>query len=430
MKLISRLRSLMFGEAQRAETSKSADDAGPEVVADAKKEKPDGTPSAAEEKEGDPEKEEREKGTGRKKNERLSLWGEGVGTMFNRVVLPEERKLRNYVNPAFWKEKREEYRALREKEKTDLDVYRVLAEGAMPTIEYYVLIVISCVVATSGLLQGSTAVIIGAMIIAPLMTPILSFSIAILWGDLLIIRLALKSLFNGVVLTIALSAAIAYIFSMPDYSPEIMARTVPSAFDIIVALASGVVGAYGYANKKISATLVGIAIAVALMPPLCVVGIGLGTMNLAVAGGAALLFAINLVSISLAGAVVFLVMKIQPIESDDSVVRKRALSHIVFSMAILTVIAVPVGFYMREGYLVARAKKIASEVIRERLPEVSVMEIRRAEENGLRRMVITVAGDEAPGGARVKETAELIVKKAPATDKLSIRFIQSSRLIY
>ncbi len=430
MKLISKLRSFIFGEEPIVAATKSADEAGPEVVDDAKKEKPRKTRAAAEENEGEPGKEERRKGAVREKNEWFSLWGEGVGTMFNRVVLPEERKLRNYINPAFWREKREGYRALREKEKTDLDVYRVLAEGAMPTIEYYVLIVISCVVATSGLLQGSTAVIIGAMIIAPLMTPILSFSIAILWGDLLIIRLALKSLFNGVVLTIALSAAIAYLFSLPDYSQEIMARTVPSAFDIIVALASGVVGAYGYANKKISATLVGIAIAVALMPPLCVVGIGLGTMNLAVAGGAALLFAINLVSISLAGAVVFLIMKIHPLESDNSVVRKRALSHIIFSVAILTVIAVPVGFYMREGYLMARAKKIAGEVIREKLPELSVMEIRRVREDGLRRMVITLAGDEAPVGARVKETAGLIIKKAPATDKISIRFIQSSRLIY
>ncbi|MBN2078781.1 MAG: TIGR00341 family protein [Spirochaetes bacterium] len=426
MKFVSKLRSLILGE----EPAPPAEDENQEEGETSKKEKPRGSRSAREGSEEEPAKGERRERGGREKGEWFSFWGEGMGNMFNRVVLPEERKFRNYINPAFWKEKRAEYRALREKEKIDLDVYRVLAEGAMPTIEYYVLTVISCVVATSGLIQGSTAVIIGAMIIAPLMTPILSFSIAILWGDLLIIRLAFKSLFNGVVLTIVLSSAIAYLFSMPDYSQEIMSRTVPSAFDIIVALASGVVGAYGYANKKISATLVGIAIAVALMPPLCVIGIGLGTMNLAVAGGAALLFAINLVSISLAGAVVFWIMKIHPLESDDAVVRKRALSHIVFSMTILTAIAIPVGFYMREGYLVARAKKSAVEVIHEKLTEFSVMEIRRVKEDGRQRMVITVTGEETPEGERIKETAELIIKKAPSTDKISIRFIQSSQLIY
>ncbi|HRX16872.1 MAG TPA: TIGR00341 family protein, partial [Spirochaetota bacterium] len=210
------------------------------------------------------------------------------------------------TRPADWKSTYSEYKARRNKEKEDLNVYGILFDGASPSIEYYMLTILSCVIATTGLIQGSTAVIIGAMIVAPLMTPILASSLGVIWGDFKLMRMSFFSLVKGAILAILISSALAYIIPLSSYSDEILARTTPSLFDILVALASGSVGAYGYANKKINNTLVGIAIAVALMPPLCTIGIGLGTLNSQIAIGATVLFLINYVSISLAGAIIFM----------------------------------------------------------------------------------------------------------------------------
>ncbi len=198
------------------------------------------------------------------------------------------------------------------------------------------------------------------------MTPILAFSLGVIWGDLVLMKTSLLSILKGTLIAIGISAAIAYLVPMASYSPEIIARTKPTLFDIMVAIASGVVGAYGNANRRISNTLVGIAIAVALMQPLCTIGIGLGSFNYSIATGAAILFIINLVSISLAGAFVFWVMKIHPVLADEDKVKRRALYQIVLSITILVLIAVPVGIYMVEGYQLEKAQ----QVVKEDLPEM------------------------------------------------------------
>jgi uncharacterized hydrophobic protein (TIGR00271 family) len=365
------------------------------------------------------------------RRERMSLAGQTdeIKKMFQHVIEPEERTLKNYMNPAFWKNKRELYRAIKEKEKQDLNVFLVLSEGARPTIEYYILIILSCIIATPGLLQGSTATIIGAMIVAPLMTPILAFSLGVIWGDGNIIKTSLLSLLKGIALAIMISACIAYVIPMPDYSQEILARTKPTLFDIIVALGSGIVGAYGNANKKISNTLVGIAIAVALMPPLCTVGIGLGTFNQDIATGAFVLFAINLVSISLAGAIVFWAMKVHPPLADQGKVMKRAIYEIVLSLIILSAIAVPVGLYMYEGFRDSRARLAVMRILGEEIPEASVFDLRMEKERGRYFFIISLSGEKPPESGAIAALRARLQGECSRIDDLRIRFIQSSILV-
>ena len=352
-----------------------------------------------------------------------------IKKMFQHVIEPEERTLKNYFNPGFWKAKQEVYRSIKEKEKQDLNVFEVLSEGARPTIEYYILIVLSCIIATTGLLQGSTATIIGAMIVAPLMTPILAFSLGVIWGDGTIIKTSLSSLAKGILLAIAISSLIAYFIPMPGYSAEILARTTPSLFDVIVAIGSGIVGAYGNANKKISNTLVGIAIAVALMPPLCTVGIGIGTFNKQVASGAFVLFAINLVSISLAGAVVFWAMKIHPALADEGKVMKRALYQIVLSVVVLSAIAVPVGLYMFEGYRESSARQTFQAILLEVIPDTSIFDIRMEKHHDRYFFLLTLSGEKLPGKNSVNMLRERMKTDCPEIEDFKIRFIKSSLLV-
>jgi len=215
---------------------------------------------------------------------------------------------------------------------------------------------------------------------------------------------------------------------MEGYSSEITARTAPTIFDIIVAFASGLVGAYGSANKRISNTLVGIAIAVALMPPLCTIGIGIGTMNRAVASGAALLFLINLVSISLAGAIVFWGMRIHPLTASDESVMKRAVSQIIVSLIILTAIAIPVGIYMKNTYMYRKAMQTAGDIIREELPGLSLIELKSEKTTDRYAFTATVSGREKPGLKEINAISSAAVKSDRLIAGIKMMFIQTAEI--
>jgi uncharacterized hydrophobic protein (TIGR00271 family) len=350
---------------------------------------------------------------------------EKLKDVFARIVTPEERNLKNFFSVKFWREKRADFIELKEKQRQDLSIYETLAMGAAPSREYYILTVLSCVIATMGLIQGSAAVIIGAMIVAPLMTPILAFSLGVVWGDLFLIKLSVVSIVKGVFWAILISASIAFLVPLQVLSQEIIARTNPSLFDIAVAIASGLVGAYGNANKKISNSLVGIAIAVALMPPLCTIGIGLGTLNFAEAGGATLLFLINLISISLAGAVVFWLMKIHPVTAEQDDVTKRAVSQIVVSVVILIVISIPVGIFMAEAYKKERALGDATATIEKEYPDIIIFNASTAEKSKGSEIDITLTGTEKPDEDRMKATVQALLERNPVLKSIDIRFFIS-----
>jgi uncharacterized hydrophobic protein (TIGR00271 family) len=350
---------------------------------------------------------------------------EDIKEMFDHVIRPEERNWKNYLSPSFWLEKSDTYSRIREKEREDMDVYNLLSQGAIPSVEYYVLTVLSCILSTIGLILGATAVIIGAMIVAPLMTPILAFSLGVIWGDIALIRISVQSILKGVFWGIVISAVIAYLIPLPTLSEEIIMRTHPTLFDVLVALASGIVGAYGYANKRISNTLIGIAIAVALMPPLCTIGIGIGIRSYSVVSGAALLFFINLVSISLAGAVVFWTMKIHPVLADQGLVAKRAIWQILISLAILVGISAPVGIFMYSEYLVTQAERDIREKIIDEFKDHSLFRISRLKREDESSLDVILTGESPPDSEQSVMLKKELLKIHPEIREIRISFIKS-----
>lgn len=168
---------------------------------------------------------------------------------------------------------------------------------------YAFMIVLSCGIATLGLLQNSAAVIIGAMLISPLMGPIIGLGMGLATFDLRTIRGALRTLAAGTALALATALLIVVASPLKEATSEILARTQPTFFDLLVAVFSGLAGAYATVTRK-GETIVGVAIATALMPPLAVVGYGLAVSNWDIAGGAAFLFMTNLLAIALSVTVV------------------------------------------------------------------------------------------------------------------------------
>ena len=168
---------------------------------------------------------------------------------------------------------------------------------------YAFMTMMSCGIAMLGLLQNSAAVIIGAMLISPLMGPIIELGMGLATFDLRSIRSAMKSLTVGVLLSLLVAAGIVYFSPLQDATSEILARTEPTFFDLLIAIFSGLAGAYATVTRK-GEMIVGVAIATALMPPLAVVGYGIAVMNWSIAGGAAFLFMTNLLAIALSVTVV------------------------------------------------------------------------------------------------------------------------------
>jgi uncharacterized hydrophobic protein (TIGR00271 family) len=223
-----------------------------------------------------------------------------------------------------------------------IDVYKAIREGARPKVDFFVMIALSAAIATFGLLLNSPAVIIGAMLVAPLMAAIFGLSLGVVRGDLRLIRRAASATIRGMMLAIVMGVLLTLVVPQTAITAEVMSRTQPNLLDLGVALASGAAGAYALCRKEVSAALPGVAIAAALVPPLASVGIGVARWNGPVAGGALLLFITNLVAIIAAGSVVFLWLGFRPLpgrEAPQRVFRGAVVGTVLLLMAV----SVPLG---------------------------------------------------------------------------------------
>jgi len=170
-------------------------------------------------------------------------------------------------------------------------------EDCLLSERYLLMLSMSAGIAILGLLLSSPAVVIGAMLLSPLMGPILGLGFGLAIGDFDWTRQSAKSLLVGSVMSVLFCALIVFLSPLQTVTSEIAARTRPNLFDLLIALFSSVAGTYAMIRGR-EGTIVGVAIATALMPPLAVVGFGLATFNWTVFGGALMLFVTNLVTIA------------------------------------------------------------------------------------------------------------------------------------
>ena len=179
------------------------------------------------------------------------------------------------------------------------DIARSVYDNGGLDSRYLTMTVMSAAIAVLGLMLNSPAVVIGAMLLSPMMGPIvaLGFSVALL--DLDEMQHSVKAIVVGVALALVVAVILTAVSPLKEPTSEILARTRPNFFDLLIAVFSGLAGAYGVIRQR-GDTIIGVAIATALMPPIATVGFGLGTGDLGIAGGAFYLFMTNLVAIALA----------------------------------------------------------------------------------------------------------------------------------
>jgi len=192
------------------------------------------------------------------------------------------------------------------------ETYQKVRDGARAQPDFYVLITLAAAIAALGLLLNSPAVIIGAMVIAPLMSPILGISLGVVQGDTRLLWNAAGTLLRGIGLTIGVGALLGTIVPGKTLTGEILARTAPTLLDLGVALAAGAVAAYAQCRRRAVDAIAGVAIAVALAPPLATIGIALSMLRGGAAIGALLSFLTNLSAILASGSAVFLLFGFRP----------------------------------------------------------------------------------------------------------------------
>lgn len=211
-------------------------------------------------------------------------------------------------------------------------LHLALMVDARWSLNFIVLTVCSCAIATFGLLTNSAATIIGAMLIAPLMLPLRALAFGALEGDIVLFRRALGAILGGTATGLLLSWLMGSVANVPEFGSEVLGRTQPTLVDLGIAVVAGGIGAFAKVRREISDALAGTAISVALMPPLCVVGLGLSQQGFGSSMGAFLLYSTNLLGITLACMVVFIVAGYARI------------SHVLsWTLALTTVLVAPLG---------------------------------------------------------------------------------------
>lgn len=235
-------------------------------------------------------------------------------------------------------------------------------------LNFFVLLLLASVIATYGVLSNSTATVIGAMIVAPLMGPIMATTAAVVMGSTQRAWRSLALAVVGIVSVILFSALLTMV--VPDITisfinnKEITSRISPGLYALLTALGAGAAGAYITSRAEIADSMGGVAIAISLVPPLCVVGIAISQGEWQAAGGAMLLFLTNFLAILLAGGLTFFLVGLGNLTREQTNMSFRRRSFIVITIGTLLV-AIPLSLSTYRVVIDIVATNTATKVVQE-----------------------------------------------------------------
>ncbi|MEM1251866.1 MAG: TIGR00341 family protein [Cyanobacteria bacterium P01_H01_bin.21] len=277
---------------------------------------------------------------------------------------------------------------------------RNLWRSAEPSSNYFTLLFLSGVISTMGLLAGSTATIIGAMIVAPLMGPITGIAFSLSVGNRRLLKRSGVSLSMGCLLTVATAYIFAHTFDLNNLNPEITSRIKPTLIDLVIALAAGAAGSFAKTRRGVADALPGVAIAVALVPPLSVIGIGLALPSDTVTFGATILFITNLVGIIFSGVLVFVWQEYGSLT--------RAKNGLLVAALTLTALAIPLGLSLKDLVIEAKTRSLVSKLIRRRTVTFSQTDIRRLQVDAEGKQLVVSLEVAAPAQSISGRQIELV----------------------
>ncbi|MBY6015864.1 DUF389 domain-containing protein [Qipengyuania gaetbuli] len=227
---------------------------------------------------------------------------------------------------------------------------------------YIFMIMMSAGIAILGMLLSSPAVVIGAMLLSPLMSPIIGAGFALASGKIKWLKISIRALAIGTIAAVLFTALIVLVSPLQTVTPEIAARTQPNLFDLLVALFSSLAGSYALIRGR-EGTIVGVAIATALMPPLAAVGYGLATANWTVFGGALALYITNFLTIALSATIM---ARLYGFRTDLSA--RQGWFQNVGIFVVFIALAIPLGFSLRDIAFEATSQRVVIDTISDSFP--------------------------------------------------------------
>jgi uncharacterized hydrophobic protein (TIGR00271 family) len=189
-------------------------------------------------------------------------------------------------------------------EETKRNTVEVIVKESSPVPVYYLLLILSIIIVTLGLIINSEAIIIGGMVVSPLLSPILALGMGFVINDIRLLYRSSLVLLKSLAYVVGISI---FVTLLSEFEPasQIISRTQPSLVYFYIAVASGVAAAFAYIKEEVQARIVGVAVAIALLPPLAVTGIGIALLDLKIVTGSLELFFVNFLGIVLACVIVF-----------------------------------------------------------------------------------------------------------------------------
>ncbi|MFN3423998.1 MAG: TIGR00341 family protein [Novosphingobium meiothermophilum] len=234
-----------------------------------------------------------------------------------------------------------------------------IARSSRLTPTYLMLVALATALAHVGLLMDSPPVIIGAMLISPLLGPIMGFGFGVAIFELALLRRAAKALGAGMVLAVVIAIVLTWLSPIQDVTPSILARVRPNLLDLLVAVFGGIAGAYATVRRE-AISLVGVAIATALVPPLAVVGFSIATLRFDYAWGALLLFITNATAIALMATVT---ARLRGFGTQLS--PRQSWAQTIGIFATLVALAIPLGLRLAANVTEARAQSAITRQLQE-----------------------------------------------------------------
>lgn len=312
-----------------------------------------------------------------------------------------------------------------------------LREGSVWSMNFGVMLGCSVLLAGLGLLQNSVAVIIGAMLVAPLMTPLIATGLGLVQGNFDLLQTAAKSMWRGVAIGLILGILLEVVIPGSELTEEVESRGSANILDLFIAFFAGAAAAYAMARPKMSGALPGVAIAVALVPPLAASGIAIGSQDWMIALGAFILLLTNLVMIVLGSALVFRLhgLKTKDMEEGIALTMKRIFTGLI-GVGVLAM--APLGYRLidqvQEGQSKPAAFPLAEELwygVNSRVDEEKGVELMRAIRAGVERpgdvYIYLIAN--RPVRQQLLDDIDRLVKKHMGEETISIVKVSQSAVI-
>jgi uncharacterized hydrophobic protein (TIGR00271 family) len=312
-------------------------------------------------------------------------------------IAKDEEKLKNVFRPFFLDKKRQE------------KVYGQIKENAKPDLDFYTMTIFAGIIITLGIIIDSTAVVIGGMLIAPLVWPILALALGITMGRSRLLQSSMFTLLKSILVILIVSVLVGLI--VPDLvieNNEYLSRTSPTLFELLIGLAAGFIGAFIIAYPKMGSAIAGVVVAAAIVPPIAIIGLSLAKGDFGAVGGASLLLISNLIAITFAAAILFLISNFR---SRSEQAKEKRKSGFRWTMLLLVVIIIPLVLITKQTALEVKQITVVKDVISSSLDNVAISEIKVVEKDGMLTVTVALRSAEKITASQIEAVQNVLVKR-------------------